>query len=408
MRTLLHTSVKAAALALLFLLSTPSQAQTQVFLGSDLLPCKADNQSCEQISEFILGATRVAHQDGSAKASVLIVSAGQTNPYQEIDALVERFNTANSTAKWLPITAASAQAQKQAQCALLTQNTDSDYARQAQQACEQPQQLTQAIEQATAVIIVGDDFSAWQNSFSGASEKLLTQLLASPVLVVQGALVELMSAHYSEQSPSSAQNLFDMQEHKSAQLAMKQGTGVFQWGDLMPRFSESNLTVAAALRAMDSQSQVYGIDENAALVVISAGENTMATVLGNGGVVKVSPLKERAFNYSYYPSGVRLQLAEKQLTLAANTPEKAIPEHLLQPLPKRVFDGILFDAKWRALAQAMCMTNAEQAQARQYYRKYQWDFTLQAQQQTQLKNTTIKANACAIENLHVTYQLASD
>ncbi|MEM0515918.1 hypothetical protein WCN91_10925 [Pseudoalteromonas sp. YIC-827] len=184
----------------------------------------------------------------------------------------------------------------------------------------------------------------------------------------------------------------------------KGGLGTFNYGVLDTQFSDDNRSLRLhSLLYGAGQLAGYGIDTGSALVIITSEQGNVATVLGEAGVVKVQPLDKRTFRYSYYPSGVRLTLAQQQWRLAADTKAIEVEGPSAQALPQMRFGDILYDGKLRSLTQAMCLSNSKMALAAQYTRGQYWDFTLRSDQQTRMLNTDIRANACAIEELIIEF-----
>ncbi|RZF81490.1 cyanophycinase [Pseudoalteromonas sp. CO325X] len=399
------------------------------------------SQAAKDIVAFIEKATLAAAQQQKQPAKILAITASSRDPYESADFYEQLLQFDGVETQWLALTPALAQAITENRCEALPalRAKALSFARsriyperiaQEHALCEAGvASLVEKIQSATAVMFNGGDQSLTRKILfadDGAPYPWTAALKARPVIVGTSAGTAVQSGGSNEHGavamitsgssigalsagakPHSAPST-RVQQRRGVTYEQKGGLGSFTYGVLDTHFSERNRSVRLhSLVQHIGQHHGYGVDETTALVTLSSASGSGAAVLGAAGVVKITPTAENAFRYSFYPAGVRLKLKDGHWQLAENTEQVSSPQLANQALPDIRFNDIMYDAKLRSLTQAMCMTNTKKALAQQFADGQYWHFTLNADEQTRMVNTAISNNACAVENLLISFSKAS-
>ncbi|WP_105254561.1 hypothetical protein [Pseudoalteromonas sp. T1lg75] len=395
------------------------------------------DEATSELLAFMKSAMEVAAGQEAQPPRVLILTSASRDPYAAAHYYQQLLAGDGIDSQWLPLTPALAKALSQGQCDKLTQLRRQaltfDRARvypervaQEQAMCAQGSEaLIKHIEAASAVYFNDGDTALARAVLvdeQGEAYPWTQALRSRPVILASGAGSALQSGGRNSKGQvmmitggDAFAGLAEEVEVRTQAGSLpsgfaaisyqpKGGLGSFNNGVLDTQFSEQNRSVRLhSLLYATGQQVGYGIDANTALVVIKSEQGSVATVLGEAGVVKIQPMDKHSFRYSYYPSGVRMTLDEQQWRLAAETQAIEVKGPSAQALPQMRFGDILYDGKLRSLAQAMCLSNSNMALATQYTRGHYWDFSLRGDEHTRLLNTAIRDKACAIEGLIIEF-----
>ncbi len=411
-------------------------AQSQQRVEQVYLTQSASSASTELVS-FITNATKIAAQQRQESAQVLVITASNRDPYASADYYEQLFSSANLNSEWLALTPSLAQAISNKQCdeleALRLKFGVFDRSRVYRQRTKQEaalcmggiEALIAKIKSATTVVFSGGDQSRTKTILfdeKGDAYPWTAALKEREVIVGTSAGSAVQSGGHNsagfvpmitggdaitalwQDNASSPAKTNKNHGYDAISFDPQGGLGSVDYGVIDTHFSERNRTLRLNQVVRQSgQIAGYGIDETTALITITSEQGSVATVLGQSGVVKVIPIEQGVFLYSYYPSGVRLEFNDDQWQLASQTNQTDTHAPMARTLPDKRFGDILYDGKLRSLTQAMCLTATPRAKAEQYAQGKYFDFALTQLPSTQFINTDTTNNACAIEGLKIEY-----
>lgn len=412
--------------------TSTEKSEEQVYLRQS-----RSSASAELVS-FITNALKVAAQQRKEPAHILVITASNRDPYANADYYEQLLASQGVSSEWLALTPALAQAINTRQCealeAIRINHGVYDRQRVYPQRTKEEAALCKAgisaliskIKSATAVMFSGGDqrrakralFDAngvaypWTEalrqrdvivgtSAGSALQSGAKNNAGNVPMITAGESITALWQTSAQTESNSAQKL----GYEAISYDAKGGLGSVDYGVIDTHFSERNRTLRLHQVVQESgQIAGYGIDETTALIAIISEQSRVATVLGQSGVVKIVPIEQNAFLYSYYPAGVRLTFVDNQWQLGLETQANDVKVPEGQSLPDKRFADILYDSKLRSLTQAMCLTAMSGAKAEQYAQGKYYDFSITRLPSTRFINTDTTNNACAIEGLKVQYE----
>ncbi len=375
------------------------------------------------ILQFITGSLKV----NSAKPTMLVITAARRDPYAYAEAATSLLAESQISTKWLALTPALAKAITTGRCdqlpslrnsAMQVYNRESIYPLQTQTEyglCKSGVvALTTLIKNSTGVMFHSGDTALLHSVlFNDENEPYpwTNSLITSPVIVGIGE-----GSAIQGNSLITNKNVTSTNVLKGETLTTKKGLATFNYGVLSTHFSEQNQTFKLAMmidtlsNGKATSQYGFGVDENTALVVIKSPEGNLMTVVGENGVVHLTPeatniavhppeqkinSKPQKYRYSYWPSGSVIDVSNNSFTLSKRTLGKTLPSIKIPPLPVQRFGSILTDAKLRSLTQAMCLAQEQSAVAQQD----EFLISLNTNADTRYDRINTKPFGCAVSNL---------
>jgi len=220
---------------------------------------------------------------------------------------------------------------------------------------------------------------------------------SSKQALLTGAISSIRPSEDCEKDDSCSENV----SSKTLTYDEQGGLASFDLGILDTHFSERNRSLRLfTLVAHTNQKYGFGIDETTALIVDTYDGNKQISVIGQSGVVVISPISKSEFNYSYWPSGSQVAFDGNKFSLSSMHEVKA-KVHAKVKMP--LIENVLSSEKLKKLTQLMCLTDQKFANA--YDKDQDLDLDIKL---TFLKTATTQfyvmakpQNTCAIENLKV-------
>ncbi|KTD96023.1 MULTISPECIES: hypothetical protein [unclassified Pseudoalteromonas] len=375
------------------------------------------------ILQFITGSLKV----NSAKPTMLVITAARRDPYAYAELATSFLAESEISAKWLALTPALAKAITTGRCAqlpLLRNSTMQVYNRESMYPSQTQTEyslcksgvvaLTTLIKNSTGVMYHSGDAALLHSVlFNDENDPYpwTNSLITSPVIVGIGEGSAIQGNSLITNENATITNVL-----KGETLTTKKGLATFNYGVLSTHFSEQNNTFKLAMmidtlsNSKATSQYGFGVDENTALVAIKSPEGNLMTVVGENGVVYLTPettkiavhipeqntnSKLQEYRYSYWPAGSVIDVSNNSFTLSERTLGKKLPSIKIPPLPVQRFGSILTDAKLRSLTQAMCLAQEQSAVAQQD----EFLISLNANADTRYDRISTKQFGCAVSNL---------
>ena len=398
------------------MLEVPTNTKSNVRQKEQISSDFNNQSSTNEIMQFIAGTLKV----NSSQPTMLTITAGSRDPYAAADFSTALLEQSKINTQWLALTPALVKAITTNRCDKLVTLRHSqmgmynreavypDHIKAEAALCNRGiDALITLINNSTGVMFAGGSAKLLHNVLFDENNKPFSwthALKSRPVIIgidsgsaIQGGFVNMPD------------NLTSLNILNGEHVSHIKGLNTFDFGTINTQFSENNRTLGLASTLLrdsnknhNMQQQGVGIDENTALVLIKSAKGNLMTVVGENGVVHLTAStkpnkKERQVSYSYWPAGSIITINNTALSLSTRTINSALPNIKIPALPAQRFKNILTDAKFRSLAQAMCLSHAKEADAQQS----EFLIGLTANASTAYHRVNAKEYGCAISNLNI-------
>lgn len=399
------------------------------------------NNKIEASTEILSGIVKRL-KTISQRPKIIVTTASSRDPYESADFYEGLFANQGVEVEWLPLTPALAFAIDNNQCNNLPKlrrdlsgsvNRDAVYPDRTfaeKKLCKSGKQaLIKKLRSADAIMFNGGDQTLTKSIFyrKDNTEYLWTKTIreiailigtsagtavqgggmnqygniamitngSSKQALIQGAISSIRPSEDCEKNNSCSENV----PSKTLTYDEQGGLASFDLGILDTHFSERNRSLRLfTLVAHTNQKYGFGIDETTALVVDTYDGQKQLSVVGQSGVVVISPISKNEFNYSYWPSGSQISFDGNKFSLSSQHEVKA-KAHAKVKMP--LIENVLSSEKMKKLTQLMCLTDQTSANAYDKDQDLDLKLTYSKTATTQFYVMTKTKQTCGIENLKV-------
>ena len=398
------------------MLEVPQFSSQGQRLAEQVNPSLNNEPAINNILQFITGSLKVANE----QPSVLAITAASRDPYAAADFTQGLLSTASVNSQWLALTPALVKAITTNTCEKLPQYRQSEmrlYNREAiypdriqaeNTLCSNGvNSLVKLINNSTGVIFNNGEQDLTRSVLFDENNQAYPwtkALQTRPVVIGSGAGAAIQSGGKNTSGNiatiTKGSSLLALQAdiNDSSMFNLAGGLATFNYGMIDTHFSEQNRTLRLATVLDKTQQKFgFGIDEATALVVIKSSAGNLITVIGKSGVVYLKAKGNQHYNYSYWPAGSVIDIANEDFTLSQRSINKALASIKIPALPLQRFGSILTNAKLRSLIQAMCLSQEQSTVAQQD----QFILSLSVQANTAYHRINKDQYGCAISHLEL-------
>lgn len=362
----------------------------------------ADDKYPNSLAQAKLIVEQARLVNGNQKPNLLLVTAGFRDTFKNIDAYQAFFSELNTNTQWLPTDKALNTLQVDGvSCSKLSSYREkflNSYQRriiykekvaQLEQACRNPKQVKQMIEQADGIIFVGDSPKLLRESFV-----IYNKVISEPLRIIKqqmdkkklfvaalGSVSRAMAGRTPEQpiiisgSSENAMRFGAKPEGKTVSycegtqvckpketIYSQGGIGLFDFSPIDTHFSKQGHFVRLANAALATKQQfALGLDHDTALLVANKKQKLTLRVSGLSGVTLLQHKPQEGdvknnelnnFQISYFTPGDVLSVDKGQVSVVYPEWKPPVKSYLNEP---EQFRNLLFSDNFYRFSQQACL-----------------------------------------------------